>query len=58
LKKKTAKEKDYNKFNGKTNQKRIIPAGSVFYMKNQQKLQVQGAYKKMGYNQIIGVKNV
>ena len=51
-------DKDKSHFKAKTKQQRLIPTGSVFYVKNQQNLQAQGAYKKMGYNQIIGVKNV
>ena len=39
----------------KTSQMRLIPAGSVFY--NAQNLpQLQGAYKKMGFNKFISVK--
>jgi CRISPR type III-B/RAMP module-associated protein Cmr3 len=50
--------KEKSHFKSKTKQQRLIPAGSVFYMKKPQTFKPKGAYKKMGYNQIIGVKNV
>jgi len=57
FKKKTAKFKNYLKFKGKTEPKRLIPSGSVFYFDEDVVLDkpAQGAYAKMGYNQFITV---
>lgn len=51
--------KNYTKFKGKTAQKRLVPAGTVSYIKEQvmPHTQTLGAYAKMGFNQFITVKN-
>lgn len=53
-----SKEKNFAKFEGKTEQKRLIPAGTVSYIKEQvmPHNQTLGAYAKMGYNQFITTK--
>ena len=58
FKKNTSKLKNYLKFKGKTEPKRLIPSGSVFYFDEDVVLDkpAQGAYAKMGYNQFITVK--
>ena len=50
--------KNYNNFLGKSNSKRLIPAGSVVYMKEGKAIEskVVGAYNKMGFNQFIAIK--
>jgi len=50
-------DKTKSKFNGKTKQKRVLPAGSVSFIKDGS-IQTShiGAYAKMGYNQFITVK--
>jgi hypothetical protein len=54
-----SKEKSYTKFNGKTQQKRLIPAGSLFYYDIAHDIDTlaEGAYAKMGYNQFIDIKS-
>lgn len=54
----SSKHKNYQKFSGKTKQKRLVPQGSVFYTKAQTDLTNHslGAYSKMGYNQFLIVK--
>jgi hypothetical protein len=54
-----SKDKNYAKFRGKTEQTRLIPIGTVSFVKNQvmPHNQTLGAYAKMGYNQFITVKN-
>ncbi|MGE4456977.1 MAG: type III-B CRISPR module-associated Cmr3 family protein [Arcobacteraceae bacterium] len=52
-----SKSKEYAKFKGKTDQKRLIPKGSVIYLKSNMPRQPLGAYAKMGYNQFISAKN-
>jgi len=51
------KSKTRNSFQGKTDPKRLLPAGSVFYFDKDVVLNkpAQGAYAKMGYNQFITV---
>ncbi|MFA5454871.1 MAG: type III-B CRISPR module-associated Cmr3 family protein [Sulfurimonas sp.] len=53
-----SKEKSFAKFEGKTDQKRLIPTGTVSYIKEQvmPHNQTLGAYAKMGYNQFITAK--
>ncbi len=50
-------DKTKSKHNGKTEQKRVIPTGTVSYIK-EQKIPYNsiGAYSKIGYNQFITVK--
>ncbi|MBV5278478.1 MAG: hypothetical protein J0647_05510 [Campylobacteraceae bacterium] len=52
-------DNDYSKHKGKTDQKRLIPAGTVSYIKEQVMPHNPslGAYGKMGYNQFLTVKN-
>lgn len=52
-------DNDYANFKGKTSQKRLIPVGTVSYIKNQVMPynQTLGAYAKMGYNQFLTTKN-
>lgn len=52
-------DNDYAKFKGKTSQKRVIPAGTVSYIKEQVMPYNPslGAYAKMGYNQFLTTKN-
>lgn len=52
-----SKDKNNTKFKGKTAQKRVVPPGSVFYLKDGEfQSKNIGAYAKMGYNQFIKVK--
>lgn len=53
-----SKEKSFVKFEGKTEQQRLIPAGTVSYIKEQvmPHNQTLGAYAKMGFNQFITAK--
>lgn len=50
---------NHSKFAGKSKTKRLVPQGSVFYMKENHTIEskVEGAYKKMGFNQFIAVKS-
>lgn len=50
---------DYSKFLRKSKTKRLVPQGSVFYMKENHTIEskAEGAYKKMGFNQFIAVKS-
>lgn len=50
-------EKLKEKFKDKTSQKRVIPTGSITYLKDEELpiIQTIGAYEKMGYNQFITV---
>lgn len=52
-------DKTKSKFNKKTEQKRIIPTGTISYLKENTlpKEQNIGAFSKMGYNQFITIKN-
>jgi CRISPR type III-B/RAMP module-associated protein Cmr3 len=50
-------DNDYARHKGKTAQKRLIPAGTVAYIKNKMPKQPQGAYAKMGFNQFITTTN-
>lgn len=52
-------DKTKSKFNKKTEQKRIIPTGTISYLKEKTlpKEQNIGAFSKMGYNQFITIKN-
>jgi CRISPR type III-B/RAMP module-associated protein Cmr3 len=54
-----SKDKNHAKFRGKTEQKRLIPAGTVSFIKEQvmPHNQTLGAYAKMGFNQFITAKN-
>ena len=53
-----SKEKSFAKFEGKTEQQRLIPTGTVSYIKEQvmPHNQTLGAYAKMGFNQFITAK--
>lgn len=51
-------DKTKTKFNGKTRQKRVIPTGTVSFVKDGKVPESSiGAYAKMGYNQYITVNN-
>lgn len=54
-----SKDKNYAKFRGKTEQTRLIPTGTVSFVKDQvmPHNQTLGAYAKMGFNQFITAKN-
>ena len=54
---KSSQRKSYTKFKGKTQLKRVVPAGSLFYLNSKLPQTAQGAFKKMGFNQFITVEN-
>jgi hypothetical protein len=50
-------DKTKSKYNKKTDPKRVIPSGTVAYIKDNAIPSVQiGAYAKMGYNQFVTAK--
>lgn len=50
-------DNDYEKFKGRIKEKRLIPVGTVVYVKETMPKSAIGAYSKMGYNQFITAKN-
>lgn len=50
-------DNDYEKFKGRIKEKRLIPTGTVVYVKESIPTKAIGAYAKMGYNQFIKAKN-
>lgn len=50
-------DNDYEKFKGRIKEKRLIPTGTVVYVKENIPTKAISAYSKMGYNQFITAKN-